>query len=196
MEQLGVSFFYPILLFILLTVFVISILNLVYYGNARNEGSENISPSLLNQMVIVNFALIVLVFICFCITGYMYTQTSNTYKEKLQLEKRLKEKQQEHNDKMEKTVQISDEMKKKREYIKTLTDISNENDKLVKEVKTLSTKIDKKDSDDEISVLSDSDSGSDSSSDSGIISNKSSDDDYVVTKYNSYVPPVDDNDSE
>lgn len=180
-------------------LFVISILNLVYYGNARNEGSENISPSLLNQMVILNVALIVLVFICFCITGYMYSQTSNTYKEKLQLEKKLKEKQQEHNDKMEKSIYIADQIKKKREYIKTLTDISNENDKLIEKVKSLSVENDKSDSDEDISLLSDSDTGTDSSSDSGIISSKSSDNDYVSTEYKSYVPPispVDDSDSE
>lgn len=75
--MLGSIYFYVLLLVILIVLIGIAIANAIYFADIYNNGSENLSQTQSQQLIILNIVVVILLAFCSCFVVYMMSQKSD-----------------------------------------------------------------------------------------------------------------------
>lgn len=134
-------------------MFLITIMNSIYFGDIHNEGSENLSSSESERLLILNIVTCLLLFMAIILILYMYMVPSSSDMKSKELAKISDKKQLEYEEKLDEFKEVTDEVEKKKETRDQITKIvssveskrkvaTEENNSLKKEVTKLSTELD------------------------------------------------------
>ena len=152
MGTLGNLYFYIVLLIIVIFLVAITIANSVYFSDAYNGTSENLSTQQSQQLIILNVVTCVLLFVSLVSISYMIFSKSKS-KEKLEISNEILLKDEnkvdnmitdlnnvrDQQDKKEKTKESM--IKLAREMKKPQIELTKENNGLKKEIKMLSNQV-------------------------------------------------------
>lgn len=152
MNHLGSVYLYIALLVITIILFIVSIVNCVYYTDVYNDGSDNLSESETQQLLILNVILVLLLFCVIIFIIYMISVPSVTSIKKNELERITDKKRTEFDEKIDEFIDMNDEINKKRATREQITKIvsslekskgktTNENKSLKKELNKVSTEL-------------------------------------------------------
>lgn len=133
-------------------MFIVTIMNSVYFVDIYNDGSENLSTSQSQQLIVLNIVTCLLLFIAIILIIYMLMIPSVGDTKTKQLAMIADEKQKKIEEKLDEFKDIKNEIKKKKETREQLTkivssidnirkDTSTENKSLKKKVTKLSTEL-------------------------------------------------------
>lgn len=138
--MLGSVYFYVILLLVLVVLVGIAIANAIYFADVYNDGSEHLSTTQAQQLIVLNIVVAVLLVLSTFFVLYMMTQTSKleTKNECLEREVLLKQEEfnnklrdiEETNDDMIRTSQIKKVKKEKKEMMKIIEESKKPDPKL------------------------------------------------------------------
>lgn len=152
MDKLGSTYFFVVILLITICLFVIMIVNSVYFTDIHNKGSENLSNTQSQQLIYLNMLTAILLFICLILLGYMMIvpnkkseqikHMNNTKEEKLlEFDNVINDVEKMRNDR-EKKIKTKKAMIELSDNLKVPLDKSiEENKKLKKEIGKLSAKV-------------------------------------------------------
>lgn len=90
------------LMIIIVILMFITLLNAVYFSDVYNDGSENLSSSQSQQLIVLNTIASFLLFIVFIMILYIYINKSDKFNEIMTLEKILNKKKEQFDDNIQK----------------------------------------------------------------------------------------------
>lgn len=123
MDHLGSIYIYIALLVITVIMFIVTIMNSVYFADIYNDGSENLSKSQSQQLIVLNIVTCFLLFISIILIIYMCMVPSVTDIKKNELDLVVDKKQSEFDERLDEFEDIKDEVEKKKQLRKQLSKI-------------------------------------------------------------------------
>ena len=152
MDKLGSTYFFIIILIITICLFIIAVVNSVYYTDVNSKGSSTLSSTQLQQLIYLNIASAVLLFLCLFLVGYMMIVPNNKVKQIEVLKEAENEKREEFDNTIDDVENIRTDREKKLMTKQAMIELSSslqiplnksrdENKKLKKEMDKLSRKV-------------------------------------------------------